>query len=176
MKLIKTEQKKLFLNKFNQLNKNSIVVLLENIRSAYNIGSLFRIADAFQVNKLFLCGISAIPPHRGIQKTALGATESVNWEYCTSISQLIKELKKKYLIIAVEQVLNYSKSLNLYSIQKNSSYALIFGNEINGVSKETLSLIDDCIEVPQSGKKRSLNISVCAGIVIWEFYKIFNEN
>lgn len=157
------------------LNKpNNIVILLDNVRSMNNIGAIFRSADAFQINKIFLCGISPIPPHRKMQKTALGSIEVVNWEYHNDIVKLIKHLKKKYIIIGVEQIKN-SNLLYSYKIQKKNFYALIFGNEVNGISEKIFYLIDDFIEIPQSGIKKSLNISVATGIVLWEFYKTFTQ-
>lgn len=156
-------------------NKHSIIILLDNVRSMNNVGSIFRISDAFQVKKIFLCGISPTPPHRKIQKTALGATELVDWEYHNNIFTLIQnlKLKKKYKIIGIEQVKN---SNMLYSYQiKKKKYVLIFGNEIEGISSNILHLIDDFIEIPQSGIKKSLNVSISLGIVLWEFYKIFTQ-
>lgn len=161
-------------NKILSNKQNNIIILLDNVRSMHNIGSIFRSADAFQINKIFLCGISATPPHRKIQKTALGSTDSVNWEYNNDIVKLIKNLKKKYVIIGVEQIKN-AKLLHSYVIQKKFFYVLIFGNELHGISKEILYLIDEFIEIPQSGIKKSLNISVAVGIILWEFYKILKQ-
>lgn len=163
------ENNQIFINK-----KNPIVILLDNVRSMNNVGAIFRISDAFQIKTIFLCGISPIPPHRKIQKTALGATELVYWEYHNNIITLIKNLKKIYKIIGVEQIKN-SNMLYSYKIEKKNFYALIFGNEIEGISNNILHLIDEFIEIPQSGVKKSLNISVSVGIVLWEFYKIFNQ-
>lgn len=176
MKKLKLEQcNRISLETYKQSEKIPVVVLLENIRSMNNVGSFFRTSDAFRIKKLFLCGISSIPPHRGIQKTALGATESVNWEYHTSTIQLIKNLKNEnYAIIGIEQVID-SKFISSYSISTQKKYALIFGNEIEGISNGVLSLVEEFIEIPQSGTKHSLNVSVCAGIILWEFYKILNK-
>ncbi len=174
-KLKNIELNRKTVSEFKSSKKTPLIIILDNIRSMNNIGSVFRTADAFIVEKIFLCGISAIPPNKDIQKTALGSTESVDWEYSESTYDLICNLmEKKIKIIAVEQTED-SISLEKFIPEKNQTYALVFGNEVKGVSQEVISLINKTIEIPQFGTKHSLNISVSAGILIWDFYsKISN--
>lgn len=156
---------------FKQQEKFPLIVILDDIRSLNNIGSFFRTADAFNVEKIYLCGITAVPPHREIQKTALGATDSVEWEHRESISQLVKELKTQGVhLCSIEQA---EKTTLLQDVNKlnASKFALVFGNEVNGVAQDVIDLSDSIIEIPQFGTKHSLNVSVCAGIVMWEFAK-----
>jgi 23S rRNA (guanosine2251-2'-O)-methyltransferase len=156
---------------FKQQEKYPLRVILNDIRSLNNIGSFFRTADAFNVEKIYLCGITANPPHRDIQKTALGATETVEWEYRQSILELIKDLKQEgYVICSIEQA---EKTVHLDKISdlEGEKFALIYGNEVNGVEQEAIDLSDHIIEIPQFGTKHSLNVSVCAGVVLWEFSK-----
>ncbi|MDY3529929.1 TrmH family RNA methyltransferase [Riemerella anatipestifer] len=156
---------------FKKTSKTPLVVVLDNIRSMHNVGALFRTADAFLIEKIVLCGITPQPPHREIHKAALGATESVDWVYQKDISEAIKELKTQgYNIIGVEQTTD-SISLSDFEINPNQKYALVLGNEVEGLSDEALSLYDSFIEIPQLGTKHSLNVSVCGGIVIWSFFK-----
>ncbi|MHA3046924.1 RNA methyltransferase [Riemerella anatipestifer] len=156
---------------FKKTSKTPLVVVLDNIRSMHNVGALFRTADAFLIEKIMLCGITPQPPHREIHKAALGATESVDWVYQKDISEAIKELKTQgYNIIGVEQTTD-SISLSDFEINPNQKYALVLGNEVEGLSDEALSLYDSFIEIPQLGIKHSLNVSVCGGIVIWSFFK-----
>ncbi|MDY3339216.1 RNA methyltransferase [Riemerella anatipestifer] len=156
---------------FKKTSKTPLVVVLDNIRSMHNVGALFRTADAFLIEKIVLCGITPQPPHREIHKAALGATESVDWAYQKDISEAIKELKTQgYNIIGVEQTTD-SISLSDFEINPNQKYALVLGNEVEGLSDEALSLYDSFIEIPQLGTKHSLNVSVCGGIVIWSFFK-----
>ncbi|MDY3364063.1 RNA methyltransferase [Riemerella anatipestifer] len=156
---------------FKKTSKTPLVVVLDNIRSMHNVGALFRTADAFLIEKIVLCGITPQPPHREIHKAALGATESVDWIYQKDISEAIKELKTQgYNIIGVEQTTD-SISLSDFEINPNQKYALVLGNEVEGLSEEALSLYDSFIEIPQLGTKHSLNVSVCGGIVIWSFFK-----
>ncbi|MEJ8597911.1 RNA methyltransferase [Riemerella anatipestifer] len=156
---------------FKKTSKTPLVVVLDNIRSMHNVGALFRTADAFLIEKIMLCGITPQPPHREIHKAALGATESVDWVYQKDISEAIKELKTQgYNIIGVEQTTD-SISLSDFEINPNQKYALVLGNEVEGLSDEALSLYDSFIEIPQLGTKHSLNVSVCGGIVIWSFFK-----
>jgi 23S rRNA (guanosine2251-2'-O)-methyltransferase len=158
-------------DEFRQTEKIPVVVILDNIRSMMNVGSVFRTADAFLIEKIWLCGITGQPPHREITKTALGATESVNWEYAPQTTELVKKLKQEgYLIAGVEQT-DSSVSLTDFSPDKNKKYALVLGNEVEGISQEILPLLDVCIEIPQEGTKHSLNVSVAAGIVIFQMYK-----
>ncbi len=154
---------------FKQQRKLPIVVVLDNVRSMHNVGSVFRTADAFSIEQIFLCGITAQPPHREIEKAALGATKSVNWNYFATTKKAIDYLKKRnYKILAVEQAVG-SVFLNNFNPHIDQKYALIFGNEVEGVDAEVMTLLDNCIEIPQFGTKHSLNISVSAGIVLWDF-------
>jgi len=158
------------LEEFHKSEKSSIAVVLDNIRSQHNIGSVFRTSDSFRVEKIYLCGITATPPNREIQKTALGATESVAWEYFEKTSLAINELKKLgYVIISIEQV-EGSTNLNNFVPEKNKKYALVFGNEVKGVEQEIVDLSDICLEIPQFGTKHSFNVSVTAGIVMWDLF------
>jgi len=145
-------------------------VVLDNVRSMHNVGSIFRTCDGFAVEKICLCGITGQPPHREIEKTALGATQSVNWSHYPTPLQAVEELRNEgYTIIAVEQA-ESSIMLNEFKATGNKKYALIFGNEVNGVSDEVMQVIDACIEIPQFGTKHSFNIVVSAGVVLWDFF------
>ncbi|MBU4539300.1 MAG: RNA methyltransferase [Weeksellaceae bacterium] len=156
---------------FKQTEKIPLVVVLDNVRSMHNVGAVFRTADAFIVEKIVLCGITPQPPHREIHKAALGATESVDWIYEKSISEALQKLKKEnYQIVGIEQTSN-SEIITDYPIDKSKNYALVLGNEVDGLSDEALSLYDTFLEIPQLGTKHSLNVSVCGGIVMWEFFK-----
>lgn len=156
---------------FKLQKKFPLLVILNDIRSLNNIGSFFRTADAFNVEKIYLCGITANPPHRDIQKTALGATETVEWEYRQSITELIKELKSEGVAVcSIEQAEKTTLLQNITEL-KEEKFALIFGNEVNGVDQDAIDLSDYIIEIPQFGTKHSLNVSVCAGVVLWEFAK-----
>jgi tRNA G18 (ribose-2'-O)-methylase SpoU len=171
-KLANSELNRKSVEEYKELEKNPCVVVLDNIRSLNNIGSVFRTSDAFLVKKIYLCGITATPPHREIQKSALGATESVDWEYFSNTVDAIKQLKEEgYTIYSVEQV-DDSIKLDELSISETDKIALVFGHEVKGVGEEVINLSDFCIEIDQHGTKHSLNISVCAGIVIWE---VFNK-
>ena len=165
-KLKLTELNRLDLEEFKQLEKDPIVVLLNDIRSLHNIGSVFRTCDAMAVEKLYLCGITATPPHREIRKTAIGASESVNWEYQKNAIEVIKRYQKLgYQIIAIEQT---DKAISLENFNWNKEKTLlIFGNEVNGVDQDLINESDISIEIPQWGTKHSFNISVSAGIVLW---------
>lgn len=155
---------------FKQARKLPLIVILDNIRSLNNIGSIFRTADAFLIKKIYLCGITATPPHKDIQKTALGATESVEWEYREDIFELLNELKlNKVNLIAVEQA-EGSVMLREYTPEPNLENALIFGNEVKGVQQKVVSQCDTVLEIPQEGSKHSLNIAVSTGVVLWDFY------
>lgn len=156
---------------FKQQEKFPIIVILDNVRSLNNIGSFFRTSDAFNVEKVYLCGITAVPPHRDIQKTALGATESMEWEHTLSTLDLVNNLKKEDVkICSIEQA---EKTTLLHEVPKlpEGKYALVFGNEVDGVDQEVIDASDYIIEIPQFGTKHSLNVSVCAGAVLWEFAK-----
>jgi 23S rRNA (guanosine2251-2'-O)-methyltransferase len=159
---------------FKNQNKLPVTVVLDNIRSMHNIGSIFRTSDGFAVEQIYLCGITAQPPHREIEKTALGATQSVNWTYFETPLQAIEKLRADgYQIIAIEQAED-STMLNEFIPLNNNKYALILGNEVNGVSDEVMQQIDTCIEIPQFGTKHSFNVVVSAGIVLWDFYAKLN--
>jgi len=159
---------------FKQQEKLPVTVVLDSVRSMHNIGSVFRTADGFAVEHIILCGITAQPPHREIEKTALGATRSISWTYFSAIKEALQHLRTEgYRIIAVEQAEN-SISLNEYQPENDQKYALIFGNEVNGVSEEAMQMIHACIEIPQFGTKHSFNIVVSAGIVLWDFFAKLN--
>jgi len=167
-KIQNAELNRLSVSAFKDSEKNPIVVVLDNVRSMNNIGSVFRTCDAFRVEQLYLCGITATPPHREIHKTALGATDSVSWEYFEDTKKAVACLKEEgYFILAVEQT-DKSVHLNDYVPDKTKKMALIFGNEINGIDDEVLALCDFCLEIPQFGTKHSINISVSAGIILWD--------
>lgn len=164
------ELNRISVEEFKQTEKTPIVVVLDNVRSLNNIGSVFRTCDAFRIEKICLCGITACPPNKDIAKTALGATESVDWEYFETTRDAVLLLKAKgYAIAAVEQV-DESVMLHEFTPDFARPLALIFGNEVFGVDDELLPLCDCCIEVPQFGIKHSLNISVCVGIVLWHLF------
>ena len=171
MRKLKTKELgRVGIDDFKKQEKLPLVVILDHVRSMHNIGSIFRTSDGFAIEKIYLCGITAQPPHREIEKTALGATQSIEWAYSADVCDAIKELKNDgYTIIAIEQAEN-STMLNNYDPDNSKKYALIFGNEVNGVSDEAMKLIDTCIEIPQFGTKHSFNIVVSAGIVLWDFF------
>lgn len=156
---------------FKKTEKAPLVIILDNIRSMHNVGATFRTADAFLIEKIILCGITPVPPHREIHKAALGATESVDWAHENDINTAISDLKSQgYEIVGVEQTTN-SRLITDFTIDKEKKYALILGNEVEGISDEALANIDVFLEIPQLGTKHSLNVSVCGGIVMWEFAK-----
>ncbi|MEK9603204.1 MAG: RNA methyltransferase [Flavobacteriaceae bacterium] len=158
---------------FKQAPKTPLIIILDDVRSLNNIGSVFRTADAFLIDKIYLCGITAIPPHKDIHKTALGATESIDWEYQKNAAELVKNLKAQGVIVfAIEQTEN-SIGLQNFEIQQNKKYAFVLGNEVKGVSQQTVNQCDGVVEIPQEGTKHSLNISVATGVVIWAFYQKF---
>jgi tRNA G18 (ribose-2'-O)-methylase SpoU len=171
MRKLKTEELgRVGIEDFKNQEKLPLVVILDSVRSMHNIGSIFRTSDGFAIEKIYLCGITAQPPHREIEKTALGATQSVEWIYFEDVCEAINRLKTDgYTIIAIEQAEN-STMLNNYQPDKSQKFALIFGNEVNGVSDEAMNKIDTCIEIPQFGTKHSFNIVVSAGIVLWDFF------
>ncbi len=155
---------------YKEVGKIPVVIVLDNVRSLHNVGSAFRTADAFRVEKIYLTGITGTPPNREIQKTALGATESVPWEYVSDPGDLVRKLKHEgYVIASVEQT-DESVPLNTFSPESAKRYALVFGNEVNGVTEAVIDLSDTAIEIPQMGSKHSLNVSVCLGIVVWHFF------
>lgn len=156
---------------FKQSIKLPLIVVLDSVRSLNNVGSAFRTSDAFLIEKIFLCGITGTPPHRDIQKTALGATESVEWEHRENALELADELKAQgYKIVCIEQV-DESIMLNDFTPDQGEKYCLIFGNEVFGVDENLVQTADMCIEIPQEGTKHSLNIAVSMGVVIWDFYQ-----
>ena len=169
-KLENSELDRLSVDGFKAVTKTPLIVILDNIRSLNNIGSVFRTSDAFRIEKIYLCGITAPPPHKDIQKTALGSTESVDWDYAQSTLELVKKLQSKDIqVLSIEQAEN-ATMLNKFTPKANTTYALVFGNEVKGVSQEVVSLSDQVIEIPQYGTKHSLNISVSCGVVLWEVF------
>jgi len=170
-KLKNSELGRLNIEAFKKTKKIPLIVILDNIRSLNNIGSVFRTSDAFLIEKIYLCGITAKPPHKDIHKTALGATESVDWEYIEDTLQLIKKLKDSNIkIVSIEQAEN-STLLQDFTIEKDQKYAVVLGNEVKGVQQEIVSTSDFCVEIPQFGTKHSLNISVSCGVVLWDLFK-----
>lgn len=169
-KLKNSELDRLSVEEFKETQKTPIVIVLDNIRSLNNIGSVFRTSDAFLVEKIYLCGITATPPHKDIHKTALGSTDTVDWEYVENTMDLIERLKAEKVIIAsIEQAEN-ATMLNDFKPQPNQKYALVFGNEVKGVAQNVVSASDVIIEIPQFGTKHSLNISVSCGVVVWDVF------
>jgi rRNA methylases len=169
-KLKITEMNRLSPEEFKETEKIPLIVVLDNVRSLHNVGSVFRTSDAFLVEAIYLCGITSVPPHAEIHKTALGAEYSVEWKYFENAIDAVNELKEQgYQLAAIEQAEN---SLMLDELKLDSSkYALVLGNEVKGVDQEVMNLCDFCVEIPQFGTKHSLNVSVASGIVIWEFFK-----
>jgi tRNA G18 (ribose-2'-O)-methylase SpoU len=156
---------------FKQSEKVPVIVVLENIRSGYNVGSVFRTADAFLLKAIYICGYTAHPPHKEIKKTALGAEETVEWKYFKKIEECIRELRNlDYNIYAVEQAID-SRPLHQVKFSRGEKLAVIFGNEVTGVEQSTIELSDGCIEIPQLGMKHSLNIATAAGVVLWELVR-----
>jgi 23S rRNA (guanosine2251-2'-O)-methyltransferase len=170
-KLLNSELERKSVDEFRKSEKSPFVIVLDNVRSQSNVGSIFRTADAFLTEAIYLCGITATPPHREIQKTALGATESVVWKYYFKTSDAINELKNSgYRIIGIEQA-EGSVELQNMEIKNREKYALVFGHEVNGVNQDILDLCDHCVEIPQFGTKHSFNIAISVGIVLWELNK-----
>lgn len=168
-KLKNSELNRLEVEEFKQTEKIPLVVILDNIRSLNNIGSVFRTSDAFVVEKIYLCGITATPPNKDIHKTALGATETVAWEYVENTIDVVQSLQENgYIVASIEQADN-ATMLEDFDISDNNKYAIVMGNEVKGVRQEVVSTSDHCIEIPQFGTKHSLNISVTTGIVLWKF-------
>jgi len=174
-RILNSQLQRKSLEEFKNSEKTPLILVLDQIRSLHNIGAVFRTADAFLVEKIYLCGITATPPNKEIHKTALGATDTVNWEYFYSIETAINKLKSENTEIwSVEQVEN-SVMLHDFRVKKNQKYALIFGNEVKGVSEKAIQLSDGYIEIPQLGTKHSLNISVSVGVVVWDFISKINN-
>ncbi|PXY39494.1 RNA methyltransferase [Flavobacterium cheongpyeongense] len=173
-KLENSELDRKSIDDFKKSDKTPLILVLDDIRSLHNIGSVFRTADAFLIEKIILCGITATPPNKEIHKTALGATETVAWEHHENILEVINNLKKdNVLTLAIEQV-ESAIFLQDFKVEKNQKYALVFGNEVYGVAQEAVAICDGCIEIPQLGTKHSLNISVSAGIVVWDLFSKLN--
>lgn len=163
------------IEEFRTQEKLPVIVVLDNVRSLHNVGSAFRTADGFAVEAIYLCGITAQPPHREIEKTALGATQSIAWEYFENSLVAVEKLKaNNYQIVAIEQAEN-SVSLLDFNPDKEKKYAFFFGNEVNGVSDEVMQNIDTCLEIPQFGTKHSFNIVISTGIVLWDFFSKFTK-
>ncbi len=175
-KLANEELDRKTVDEFKAADKLPVCILLDNIRSLNNVGSAFRTSDAFLIEKIYLGGITGTPPHRDIQKTALGATDSVAWEHVESPLELVGELKKEgYTIVSVEQV-DKSVMLDDFTPEPEKKYCVVFGNEVFGVDEEVVAASDICLEIPQHGTKHSLNISVSLGIVVWDFYKKLSQS
>jgi tRNA G18 (ribose-2'-O)-methylase SpoU len=173
-KLENSELERKSIEAFKQSEKTPLILVLDDIRSLHNIGSVFRTADAFLIEKIYLCGITATPPNKEIHKTALGATETVAWEHQENVLEVIEKLKKeKVMTLAIEQV-ESAVFLQNFEVKKGEKYALVFGNEVYGVSQKAVALCDGSIEIPQLGTKHSLNISVSAGIVVWDLFQKMN--
>lgn len=170
-KLSMDELNRKSVDEFKQADKTPVIAVLENIRSAYNVGSVFRTADAFLLEAIYITGYTACPPHKEIKKTALGAEESVEWKHFANAGEAIATLKANgYKVYAVEQAVN-SLRLQLVDFKKDEKIAFIFGNEVTGVEQQTILLCDGCIEIPQLGMKHSLNIATAAGVVLWEIVR-----
>ena len=158
---------------YKVIDKHPIVVVLDNVRSMHNVGAVFRTSDAFLIDKIYLCGITATPPHKEIHKTAIGAENSVAWEYVEDSNKLVAKLKAdNYQIVTIEQAEN-SVLLNEFKVDQSQKYAIVMGNEVDGVQQSIIDQCDTCIEIPQSGTKHSLNVSVCTGIILWKWYEGF---
>ena len=169
-KLKNEELNRLTIEEFSKQDKAPIVIVLDNVRSHLNVGSIFRTADAFLIESIYICGITGTPPHRDIHKTALGATDTVVWHYSDSTLKAVLKLKADgYSIISIEQAVSASQ-LNIFKPIADKKYAIVFGNEVDGVSQEIVSVSDTVIEIPQYGMKHSLNVSVSVGVVIWDFF------
>lgn len=169
-KLKNSELERLSVTEFKQAQKTPLIIVLDNIRSLNNIGSVFRTGDAFLVEKIYLCGITATPPHKDIHKTALGSTETVAWEYAENTLDLVKKLQTENIkVCAIEQA-EKAIMLNDFKPESNTKYALVFGNEVKGVAQNIVSASDMVIEIPQYGTKHSLNISVSAGVIVWDVF------
>lgn len=170
-KLAIEELNRISVDEFKTVNKIPVSVILDNVRSLNNIGSIFRTCDAFRIERLYLCGITACPPNKDIHKTALGATESVAWEYFDETQKIVQKLKaESYIILSAEQA-EGSLSLEKMSFKNDKKYAIVFGHEVHGVEQSIIDMSDVCLEIPQAGTKHSLNVSVSAGIVLWEAFR-----
>ncbi|TCI84759.1 RNA methyltransferase [Tenacibaculum sp. M341] len=169
-KLRNSELGRISVDEFKEANKTPLIVVLDNIRSLNNIGSVFRTSDAFLIEKIYLCGITATPPNKEIHKTALGSTDSVDWEYVEDTLALVEKLKAENVkVLSIEQADN-STMLDVFTPEKGKKHAVVFGNEVKGVQQEVVTISDNCIEIPQLGTKHSLNISVSCGVVLWDLF------
>jgi len=175
-KLKNSELNRLDVKGFKAAEKNPVIIVLDNIRSLNNIGSVFRTADAFLIKKIYLCGITAKPPHKDIHKTALGATDSVDWAYFDTTQEAVAQLKQDDLVIVSVEQVKSAVALQNFPVEPNKTYVLIFGNEVKGVQQSVIDMSDYAVEIPQFGTKHSLNISVSAGVVLWEFIKKIKYN
>ncbi len=174
-KLENSELERKSIEDFKTAKKTPIIIILDDIRSLNNIGSVFRTADAFLIEKIYLCGITATPPNKEIHKTALGATETVAWEHSEDVLATITNLKNDGIqVFAIEQV-ESAIFLDNFKVDKEKKYALVFGNEVYGVAQKAVAICDGTIEIPQLGTKHSLNIAVSTGIVVWDLFKQFNQ-
>jgi tRNA G18 (ribose-2'-O)-methylase SpoU len=171
-KLKNSELDRLSVDGFKAATKTPIIIVLDNIRSLNNIGSVFRTSDAFLIEKIYLCGITATPPHKDIHKTALGSTDTVDWEYVENTSDLVEKLKTQNIKVCSIEQAEHAIMLNDFKVEANTKYALVFGNEVKGVSQHVVNNSDAIIEIPQFGTKHSLNISVSCGVVVWD---VFNK-
>lgn len=169
-KLKNSELDRLSVDEFKRKEKTPLIVILDNIRSLNNIGSVFRTCDAFLVEKIYLCGITATPPHKDIHKTALGSTETVDWEYVENTLDVIEQLKTENVIVASIEQAEHAVMLNSFTPKPQTTYALVFGNEVKGVSQQVVNASDLTVEIPQFGTKHSLNISVSCGLVVWDVF------
>ncbi|WP_191858122.1 TrmH family RNA methyltransferase [Hanstruepera ponticola] len=169
-KLKNSELDRLSVDEFKNTDKTPIIIVLDNIRSLNNIGSVFRTSDAFLIEKIYLCGITAKPPHKDIHKTALGSTDTVDWEYVENTMDLVKQLQEEGIHVASIEQADNATMLNNFNPEPNKTYALVFGNEVKGVQQDVVSVSDVVLEIPQYGTKHSLNISVSCGVVIWDIF------
>ena len=174
-KLKNSELDRLEVDEFKSAKKTPLIIILDNIRSLNNIGSVFRTSDAFLIEKIYLCGITAQPPHNDIRKTALGSTKTVDWEYTEHTIDIVKQLQSENVqVISIEQV-EHAIMLHDFQPNKQQKYALVFGNEVKGVSQEVVNASDLVLEIPQFGTKHSLNISVSCGVVVWDIFSKLNQ-
>lgn len=169
-KLKNSELDRISPEEYKESEKTPLIIILDNIRSLNNIGSVFRTADAFRIKKIYLCGITAKPPHKDIQKTALGATESVDWEYAEDVMEVVSKLQAEGVFVASIEQAELAVNLDDFSTQKELTYAIVFGNEVKGVQQKVVSASDAVIEIPQFGTKHSLNIAVSVGVVVWDLF------
>ena len=175
-KLKNAELNRLDVDEFKNAKKTPIILVLDNVRSTHNVGSIFRTADAFRIQEIIICGITATPPHKEIRKTALGATESVQWQYSKNTFDAVDRLKTKgVVVLAIEQA-EGSTSLSDFTPKPNTTYALVFGHEVKGVSQEIVSAANKVLEIPQEGIKHSLNVSVSVGLVVWELFSSLSKH